>query len=351
MTLPSIKNLKVSGKKVLLRTNYDVPLTADGGVADGTRIYDSFETINFLVSKKAKLIVVSHLDRPGGKPVPGLSLEPVVERMRSKLADIKIGFTEEVLGEKAKRMVGSLKPAEVMVLENLRFDPGEIENDPDFSRSLAELADFFVNDAFAASHRKHASVVGLPTYLPSAFGLDFQEEVEVLTKVRVSPRRPVVIILGGKKKGKLVAIKKLLGWADNVLVGGKLVEHPEFKEIMVSKKIIASLTKRGEDITMEMADRFKKVIAVAETIIWSGPMGAFEDERFQAGTAAVAQAVSRAKAFKVVGGGDTEAALTRLDLKDRVDYISSGGSAMLAYLANRTLPGIEAVTQKRKTKI
>ncbi|MFC1727041.1 phosphoglycerate kinase [Patescibacteria group bacterium] len=350
MSLPSVKNVEVKAKKVLLRTNYDVPITADGRVADGTRIYESFETIKYLLSQKAKLIIISHLDRPGGKVVPGLSLSAVVERMRMKIAGVKIGFSGEILGEKTKRMVSDLKSGELLVLENLRFDNAEMDNDPEFSKSLASLAQVFINDAFAVSHRQHASIVGLPSLLPTAFGLDFLEEVEVLSRVKDHPQRPVVLVLGGRKKGKLVAINKLLEWADSILVGGKLVEYPEFRKFLSSKKISASLTKAGEDITMETVASFRKIIVKAKTIVWSGPMGAFEDERFQRGTEKVAQMIAGTKAFKVVGGGDTEAALTKLNLKEEVDYISSGGSAMLAYLANKTLPGIEAVVKKPKTK-
>lgn len=343
MKLPSLRDLAVKNQRVLLRTNYDVPLTADGQVADGTRIYESFETIKFLVGQKAKIIIISHLDRPGGKSVPGLSLKPVVERMTTKLGKIKIGFSRKVLGEGVRQAIAKLGHSEVLVLENLRFDIGETTNNKDFARNLAKLGDLFINDAFAVSHRSHASIVGLPKLLPTGFGLDFLQEVKLLSQVKSQPARPVVLILGGRKKSKLEVIDKILNWVDYVLVGGELVEYPGFKKFMALNKVVASLTKRGEDITMETAGRFEEVIAKAKTLIWSGPMGAFEDEKFRTGTQRIAQAVSQAQAFKVVGGGDTEAALTKLNLKDKLDYISSGGSAMLAYLANGTLPGIEAV--------
>lgn len=348
MHLPSVKDLPVAGKKVLLRTDYDVPLTADGRVADETRIEESLATINYLLSQKARIIIIAHLDRPGGKTVPGLSLRSVAERLRVMLNETEIRFTGEVLGEKTKGVIAELKPGEILLLENLRFDPGEEANDLEFARSLAYLAEYYINDAFAVSHRQHASLVGLPDFLPSAFGLDFIKETEVLAKVRENPQRPIVVILGGVKESKTEAAKKLASWADYVLIGGRLIECDGIPQLVNHQKILGSLTKDGEDITMETVAQFKQVIAKSKTIIWSGPMGAYEDEKFEKGTRGVAEAVVASGAYTVVGGGDTEAALTKFGLVDKINYISSGGGAMLVFLADGTLPGIEAIVKKTK---
>lgn len=352
MKLPSVKDLKVTNKKVLLRTNYDVPLTVDGRVADETRIEESLPTIKYLLKQRAKLVIISHLDRPGGKMVPGLSLKPVVERVEVMLGGINITFTQEVLGEKTKRMVAKLKSEEILLLENLRFDPGEEADDESFAKELAFLADFYVNDAFAVSHREHASIVGVPKFLTSAFGLDFLKETEVLSKIRKKPKRPVVVILGGVKKSKIRAAQKLTSWADYILVGGELIEYDGIPEMLDHhKKILGSLTKEGEDITMEAVNKFKKLIAKAKTIIWSGPMGAFEEKKFERGTREIAKAVAESGAYSIIGGGDTEAALTKFGFVDKVDYISSGGGAMLTYLADGTLPGIEAIRKFQMSKL
>jgi len=344
MKLPSVKDLDVANKKVLLRTNYDVPLTVDGRVADETRIEESLSTINYLLKQKAKVIIITHLDRPGGKPVPGLSLKPVVERLKVMLDKTKIDFSQEILGEKTKRMTAELAPKAILVLENLRFDSDETDNDEKFAQGLADLADCFINDAFAVSHRQHASIVGIPKFLPSAFGFDFLEEIQVLSKIRENPKRPVVIILGGVKKSKIKAAQKLTSWADYILVGGELVEYNGIpKMVGYHRKILGSLTKTGEDITIETVKKFKEAIAQAKTIVWSGPVGAFEEKKFERGTREIARAVVESGAYAVVGGGDTEAALTKFGLVNKVDYISSGGGAMLAFLAEGTLPGIEAI--------
>lgn len=344
MKLPSIKDLKVANKKVLLRTNYDVPLSVDGRVTDETRIEESLLTINYLLKQKAKVIIISHLDRPGGKPVPGLSLKPVVERLAVILDKVTVEFSDEILGEKTKRMVTALKPKTVLVLENLRFDPSEEANDQTFAQELAKLADCYLNDAFAVSHRRHASIVGIPQFLPSAFGFDFLEEVKILSKIREKPKKPVVVILGGVKRSKIRAAQKLTSWADYILVGGELVEYDGVPAVVDRhRKILGSLTKSGEDITMETVKKFKTMISKAKTIVWSGPMGAFEEKKFEQGTKEIAKAVVASRAYTVIGGGDTEAALTKFGLGDKVDYISSGGGAMLEFLAEGTLPGIEAI--------
>ncbi len=347
MRLPNVKDLSVANKRVLLRTNYDVPLDVDGRVADETRIEESLFTIKHLLDQKAKIIIITHLDRPGGKFVPGLSLKSVKERLEMMLPKTKIWFSGEVLGEKTKRRAIGLKKEEILLLENLRFDPGEEANQRRFARGLASLADLYINDAFANSHRSHASMISVPLLLPSALGLDCQKEIEILSQVRSQPKKPVVIILGGVKRSKVEAAKKLISWADSILVAGELITYDGIPEVVGRhQKILGSLTKKGEDITMETIKKFKKVIAAAKTIIWSGPLGAYEEEGYERGTKEIAKAVVASGAYTIVGGGDTEAALTKFGLVDKIDYISSGGGAMLEFLAEGTLPAIEAIKSK-----
>jgi len=331
--LPSVKDLAVEQKTVLLRTNYDVPLkkVQSFEVADDTRIIESLPTINYLLEQQAKVIIISHLGRPEGKVVPELSLKPV-----EKVLTLLLHRNKQSLFLEARNRV--------RLLENLRFDPREEKNEESLAKELANLGDFYVNDAFACAHRQHASIVGIPKFLPSAFGFDFLKEVKVLSEIKENPRRPVTLILGGAKEDKLEVIEKLLNWADKILIGGKLPQlvsksYPE-------KVMVAQLNPQGKDITLESTERFKKIIAQAGTIIWAGPMGVFEDSHYEAGTKAVAEAVVESGAYTVVGGGDTEAALTKFDLTEKINYISSGGGAMLEFLAKGTLPGIEVIEQK-----
>jgi len=350
MKLPTVKDLPVKGKRVLLRTNYDVPLKKTSSskpqassllVEDETRIGESLETIKYLLENGAKIIAISHLGRPEGKKMPGLSLEPVAEFLSSKfkVQNSKLQF-------KVKNFSGFKITDNFILLENIRFWPGEEENNLDFTKKLASLADFYINEAFACSHRKHASIVGVPKFFPTqnrAFGFDFLKEIEVLSKIREKPTRPVVLLLGGTKEDKIAYAKKLIHWADWILVGGKLVEYDSIPQIAKHPKILADLIKSGQDITMEAVKKFKEVIFKAKTIVWAGPMGNFYDKRYERGTKEIAQAVVESGAFSVVGGGDTEVALTRFGLDKKISFISSGGGAMLEFLAEGTLPGIEVI--------
>lgn len=347
MKLPSVKDFDLTGKTVLLRTDYDVPLYEDGRVDDATRIEDSLSTIKLLLSQKAKIVIIAHLGRPGGKVVKGLSLKSVAEKLNIFL-DKEVYLSAEVLGKKTDRAVKELKSKDILLLENLRFDPREVKNNLGFAKELASLADAYVNNAFAVCHRKHASVVGVPRYLPSAAGLDLIEEVETLSNVLHKPRRPVVVILGGVKYSKIKEAKKMVSWVDYILVGGKLVLYAGIPEIIDHEKISGHLRREGDDITLESIKEFEDIIAKAGTIIWSGPMGAYEKKKFSRGTKRIGQAVVKSGAYTIIGGGDTEAALTDFGLVDKIDYISSGGSAMLGFLAKGTLPGIEAILKGEK---
>jgi len=356
MKLPSVKDLCVKGKRVLLRTNYDVPLKKvkskkEKGkslvVEDETRIEESLATIKWLLENGAKIIIVSHLGRPGGKRVPELSLEPVAKKISNFKFLISNQF--QMTNVKLGKMDGWQLAENLLLLENLRFHPGEEENNLDFAKELASLADFYVNEAFACSHRKHASIVGVPRFFPPqnrAFGFDFLKEIEVLSKIREKPVRPVVLLLGGTKEDKIDYAKKLVNWADWILVGGKLVEYDGIPQLAKHPKILADLIKSGQDITMETVEKFKEIIFKAKTIVWAGPMGNFYDQKYEAGTKEIARAVVESGAFSVVGGGDTEVALTRFGLDKKISFISSGGGAMLEFLAEGTLPGIKALISK-----
>jgi len=346
MKLPDVRDFDLTGKTVLLRTDYDVPLkkvqsvkckVQSWEVADETRIKDSLPTINHLFSKQAKIILLSHLGRPEGKVIHEMSLAPVAKKLQESLPQTKVKF--------------QIEDNEITLLENLRFNPGEEANDSEFCQKLASLGDFFVNDAFAVCHREHASIVGLPKLLPHAAGLDLLEEVNVLSNVRVSPKRPVVVILGGAKEDKLGTINDFLGWADKILIGGKLpslIPNSQFPITNSQSIMIADLGKEGKDITLETIEKFMEIIKKAGTIVWSGPMGEYEIKDYEHGTKMMAQAVCESTAFKIIGGGDTEAALTKLQLIDRIDYVSSGGGAMLEFLAKGDLPGLKSLREDVK---
>jgi phosphoglycerate kinase len=332
--LPSVKDLPIEGETVLLRTNYDVPLK-EGKIIDTSRIDESLPTINYLLDRKAKVIILSHLGRPEGQVKTELSLKPVADYLSVKLQKEVFLFND----------LSKKEDLGIVMLENLRFWPGEENNDPDFAKQLAALGDFYVNDAFAASHRQHASIVGLPDLLPSAFGFDCLKEVEVLNKIQSQPQRPVVVILGGVKEDKLEVVGKLLSWVDQILIGGKLPQL--VKQSFPEKVIVAQLNAEGKDITLESAQVFEEIIQKAGTILWAGPMGLVEEAEFQSGTLKIAQAVADSSAFKVLGGGDTEAILTKFNLAEKIDYISSGGGAMFEFLAQGTLPGIGVILNKQ----
>jgi len=354
MKLPSVKDLKVAGKGVLVRCDLDVPMrkvqqekALTFQVVDDQRIRDAVPTIKYLLAQKAKYVaLIGHIGRPTGKKgISTFFLRPVLSRL---LVEAVTYWPDAI--EKGQLTLRPEEDGRVALLENLRFYPAETANEPDFARRLASLAEFYVNDAFAVSHRQHASVVGLPRFLPSAFGFDFLKEVAALSRLRQKPRRPVVVILGGVKRSKITPAKKLIAWADYILIGGQLITYDGIPAMVDHhQKILGSLTKNGEDITIETVRQFQAVIAKAGTIVWSGPMGAFEEEEFARGTREIAKAVVASSAYTVVGGGDTQAALTKFGLIDKIDYISSGGGAMLAFLADGTLPGIEAIKKWRKT--
>jgi len=356
--LPKLQSFDFKKKTVLVRIDSDIPLI-EGKVGDDTRIKACLPTIEYLLENEAKVILMGHLGRPNGKVVEELSLKPVVEKLK------------ELLGAKVQRYKGAKVQLKVQdfpvyildknlwLLENLRFYSGEESNSLDFAKNLSLLGDFYVNEAFAASHRGHASIVGVPKLLPHCAGFNFIKEVENLSKVLENPKRPVVFIIGGAKpETKLTLVGDLVSKSDFILIGGLLPLSyqssasssqgiPSEYSHQPKNVVIANLTEDKLDIDGNSIEKFKEIILNAKTIVWNGPMGKFEvGEMGEKGTRGIAEAIAESKAFKVVGGGDTIVALNKFKLLSKIDFTSLGGGAMLEFLAKSTLPGIQAISNQ-----
>jgi phosphoglycerate kinase len=386
----SVRDAEVTGRRVLVRIDFNVPLEG-GAVVDDTRIRAALPTIELLRERGAALVLVSHLGRPKGKVVPELSMRPVGERL-AELLDARVHQAGAVIGGDVETMAGGLGPGEMLLLENVRYEPGETENDPAFAGALAGLADLYVNDAFGAAHRAHASTAGVADRLPGYAGLLLEREVTELTAVVESPRRPLVVVLGGAKvTDKIGVIDRFLEVADEILIGGamcfsffraqgiavgdSLVEEEgvalagealkkaegtdcELRlpvDLVLGERFAADAEPRqsdgvevpagwmGLDIGPRTAATYAEAIAKAGTVLWNGPMGAFELEPFAAGTRGLAEAVAAAPGTTVVGGGDSAAALAEFGLAGSVDHLSTGGGASLELLEGKPLPGVEVL--------
>lgn len=387
----TIKDVDVRGKRVLVRVDFNVPL-ADGLVTDDTRVRAALPTLRYLVDHGARVIVMSHLGRPNGAPDPQYSLRPV-RRVLQRLLGRNVVFVDDIVGAEAHEAVDRMVDGEIIMLENVRFDPGEKTNDPAFAKALASLADIYVNDAFGAAHRAHASTEGVAHVLPAYAGLLLAREVETLTSMLAHPERPFVAILGGSKvSDKFGVIDRLLDCVDTLIIGGgmcftllvakgisvgdSLVEaewvepakatlakaldkgvelmlpvdfviaeaiEPDVETRIVAREEIPA-GMMGLDIGPTTAELFKGEIAQARTIFWNGPMGVFEMAPFENGTKQVALAVARNnRAVSVVGGGDSVAALKKFGLEERVTFVSTGGGASMKLLEGSELPGIAAL--------
>jgi len=386
----SVRDAHVAGKRVLVRVDFNVPL--DGGrVVDETRIRAALPTIELLRERGAALVLASHLGRPKGEVEPELSMRPVGERL-GELLGAGVQQAPAVVGEDVEEMTMRLAPGDVLLLENVRFESGETENDPALADALAKLADVYVNDAFGAAHRAHASTEGVAHRLPGYAGLLLQREVEELTRVVESPERPLVVVLGGAKvSDKVGVIDRFLEVADAILIGGamcfsffraqgiptgdSLVEEEGVKlaeealrraessdcelmlpvDLVLGREFDAETERResdgvevpdgwmGLDVGPRTAAAYAEKVAAAGTVLWNGPMGAFELEPFAAGTRTVAEAVAAAPGTTVVGGGDSVAALHQFGLAEKVDWVSTGGGATLELLEGKNLPGVEAL--------
>ncbi|MEX0617289.1 MAG: phosphoglycerate kinase [Candidatus Woykebacteria bacterium] len=329
--MKSVKEALVSGKRAVVRCDLDDPIL-DKKVVEDTRIKSNIPTLKYLLDKGASLFLISKLGRPKGKD-PNLSMRIVVDILSQDLGE-KVTFKEDLREEKL---------AKVTLLENLRFWSGEEAGSLEFSKSLASFGDFYVNECFATSHRSDASFIGIPKFLPSFAGLNLFKEISELNKVLKSPERPLVAIISGAKlETKLPAINNLATIADKVLVGGRLMFEVS-KQGLPQNVVVASDHIDQKDIGQRSIDAFTKIIDSAKTVVWNGPMGVFEEEKYMAGTKGVAEAVVRSSAYKIIGGGDTIAALGKLGLLDKIDHVSTGGGSMLEFLAGKKLPGLAAL--------
>jgi len=352
MQLPLLKDANVSGKNVFLRADLDVPLV-NGKIEDDTRLMAAIPTIEYLLKQNCKIIIAGHLGRPKGVN-KSLSLEPIAHwfDLRFKINDLRFGKRGEFDGWK----IGD----SIFLLENLRFFEGEEKNDPEFSKKLAGLAEIYVNDAFAMTHRNHASIVGITRFLPHFAGFHLQKEVENLTHALKNPKRPLVVIVGGKKiETKLPIVSKMHRIADYVLVGGKIAQ--ESKELIKEQHekinppaggqkavlLVADSNNEGSDITEKDAENFLQIISLAKTIIWNGSMGIIggktENLASEAGTKKITEGILKTNAYTIVGGGDTVEYLNKLGVLSKFSFASTGGGAMLAFLSGEKLLGIEAL--------
>jgi phosphoglycerate kinase len=390
MELRTVDQADVAGRRVLVRNDFNVPLE-DGTVTDDLRVRAAVPTLRWLLDHGARVICCSHLGRPKGKRDPRYSLEPV-RPVLAKHLGAEVAFVDDVAGDQARQAAEGLGDGQVLLLQNLRYEPGEEKNDPELADRLAALAEVYVDDAFGAAHRAHASVVGVAERLPAYAGSLLAGEVKELSRLLEDPERPFVAVLGGSKvSDKLAVLDNLLGRVDSLVVGGgmcftflaatgheiggslfepdqveavrRLLETAEGQgkpvllptDVVVAQEVSEDAEARtvpadgieagwkGLDVGPETAKAFATAVAGARTVFWNGPMGVFELAPFAAGTKAVAEAVAAADGYTVVGGGDSAAALAELGLADRVDHLSTGGGASLELLEGKTLPGVAAV--------
>lgn len=395
MAKKTIQDIDVSGKRVLVRVDFNVPLAEDGTVSDDKRIVAALPTIRYLLEHNAKVILCSHLGRPKGQVNPKYSLAPVGARLSELLPDTKIWFAEDTVGESAKTAIDDMEDGEIVLLENVRFYPEEEKNDPEFAKKLASLADIFVSDAFGTVHRAHASTAGVAAYLPAVAGFLIGKELGVMGEALDNPKRPFVAILGGAKVAdKIGVIKNLLGKCDSLIIGGGMAytflkaqgygigtSLLDAGSIDLAKDIMAEAKAKnvnfllpidtvvatefdanaehkvvpsteipdgwmGMDIGPKTAELFKKTIVEAATVVWNGPMGVFEFPAFAEGTKKVAEACAECAGTTIIGGGDSASAVKKLGFADKMTHISTGGGASLEFLEGKTLPGVAVLNDK-----
>ncbi|NPA53997.1 MAG: phosphoglycerate kinase [Aquificae bacterium] len=390
----TLEDVDVSGKRVFVRADYNVPLDEHGNIVDDVRIRETIPTINYLLDRDAKIILASHLGRPKGKRDPKYSLYPVAKRLE-RLLGREVKFLPDCIGSSVEEAIFSMKEGDIILLENLRFHPGEEKNDPEFAKALAKLAEIYVIDAFGTCHRKHASMYGIKDYVqPVVMGFLLERELKYFEKALVNPQRPVVAFIGGAKvSSKLGVIKHLLDKVDKIFIGGamaftfikaqgynvgsSLVEEDMFDEALhvleeakkrevkfylpvdfVCGQAISEQTPvlevpwqeipqgwMGLDIGHASVVLIKEIIKDAQTIVWNGPMGVFEIDKFKMGTFELAHAIAESPALSIAGGGDTDYAIHKAGVVDKISYISTGGGAFLELLEGKQLPCLEAITK------
>lgn len=390
MNKMSIEDVDVKGKRLFCRVDFNVPLE-EGQITDDNRIRAALPTIRYLVEQGASLILASHLGRPKGQAVDELRLDPVAERLADLLGR-SVFKADEVIGKEVEEKADELKEGDILLLENVRFHPGEEKNDPELARAFSGLADLYVNDAFGAAHRAHASTAGIAEYLPAVAGFLMKKELDTLGQALEDPERPFTAIIGGAKvKDKIGVIDNLLDKVDNLLIGGglsytflkakgleigkSLLEEEKLDQAQAFMKkaeeqgvnlvlpadVVVSgefspdapaetvdvesipADKEGLDIGPKTREKFAEIIGSSQLVIWNGPLGVFEFDRFAEGTFAVAQAVAESDAASIIGGGDSAAAIQKSGLADRVDHISTGGGASLELMEGKVLPGVDVL--------
>ena len=395
MNKKTIRDIDVSGKKVLVRCDFNVPLDKETGeITNDLRIVAALPTIKYLLEHNAKVILCSHLGKPKGEIKPNLSLKPVAERL-SECLGFEVKIAKDIVGEDAKNLVNNLEEGKAILLENVRFDAREEENDRDFSRELASLADIYVNDAFGTAHRAHSSTAGVAEFLPGVSGFLIEKEVEMLGDSLNNPERPFVAILGGAKvSDKIKVIENLLEKVDTILIGGGMTftffkamgrnignSICELDRIDIAKETIRKAEEKnvrlvfpvdtvcgkefdnnteikivdskeipdgwqGLDIGPKAVEEFTEILKQAKTVMWNGPLGVFEFSNFAKGTNAIAKALSEIDAKTIVGGGDSAAAIEKGGFMDKITHVSTGGGASLEFLEGKALPGIECLANK-----
>lgn len=393
MNKKSVRDIELSGKKVFVRVDFNVPVE-NGKITDDKRIRETLPTINYLIEQGAKIILASHFGRPKGQVVEEMRLTPVAVRL-SELLNKPVQKVDEAIGENVKAEVAKLNNGDVLLLENVRFYPGEEKNDPELAKQFAELADVFVNDAFGAAHRAHASTEGIAHNLPAVSGLLMERELDVLGKALSNPERPFTAIIGGSKvKDKIDVINHLTELADNIIIGGGLA-YTFFKaqgheigkslldeskldvvlgfiekaeklgkkfylpvDIVVSDDFSADANTQivdidsipaeweGVDIGPKTRAIYADVIKNSKLVVWNGPMGVFEIEPFAGGTREVAEACANTEGYTIIGGGDSAAAAEKFNLADKMNHISTGGGASLEFMEGKALPGVVALNDK-----
>ncbi|ADQ14290.1 Phosphoglycerate kinase [Halanaerobium hydrogeniformans] len=389
----TLKDMDFKGKKVLVRVDFNVPLK-EGEVTDSTRIKAALPTIEYLIREEAKVLLISHLGRPGGEVNEDLRMDAVAKELANQL-NKEVKKADDCIGKEVKKAANNLENGEVLLLENSRFYPGEKANDPEFSKKLASLADLYVNDAFGAAHRAHATTVGVTEYLPSAAGFLMQKELNALGEVMAAPESPFVAIMGGAKvSDKIDVIKNLINKVDILIVAGGIANTfllakgyevgdslVEADKVDLARELMAEAEEKGVNIVLpidvviadefsndaetqvvkvdqipagwqvldcggpESLEQYKEIIKNAKTVIWNGPLGVFEMEKFAHGTVELAKALGQSDAHSVIGGGDSAAAINLAGVADQMDHISTGGGASLMFFEGKELPGVVALDE------